>query len=109
MSLDHESIRAANEAWAANRKELLAGRPVSLGNYAFVPTRTENYFVFIDGSERQGVRSFDLSLTATIGGVAAMAIRNAKRPSDLSSKGEDAAKDIGATLEQHEWNISRVA
>jgi hypothetical protein len=109
ISLDHESIRAANDAWAANREELLAGRPVSLGNSAFVPTRTENYFVFIDGSERQGVRSFDLALTSTMGGVAARAIRSAKLPPDLPSKGEDAALEIVAALEQHEWNIARVA
>jgi hypothetical protein len=109
ISLDHESIRAANDAWVANREELLAGRPVSLGHSAFVPTRTENYFVFIDGIERRGVRSLDLAMTATMGGVAARAIRSSKLPPDLSSKSEDAALDIVATLEQHEWNIARVA
>jgi transcriptional regulator of acetoin/glycerol metabolism len=48
-------------------------------------------------------------MTATMGGVAARAIRSSKLPADLSSKSEDAALDIVATLEQHEWNIARVA
>jgi transcriptional regulator of acetoin/glycerol metabolism len=70
----------------------------------------ENYFVFIDGVQRRGARALDLAMTATIGGVAAKAIRAGKLPPDLPANDEEAAvQDIIATLELHEWNIARVA
>lgn len=114
--VDQRALEAVEGMWRARRQELVEGRPVMGGDGVLFPVTLGDHLagvMFTDGFRGRAPDARDLQALAQFARVAghALAGRRSEPARYLGATSpEDVARDqLLVLLEQHEWNISRVA